>query len=55
MPKCESPSCTFNVHTNDKNNDGKHCCRVCSRNPGRHGPLCERVEHKEDPAPAPAQ
>ena len=56
MPKCESPSCTFQVHTNMKNNDGKHCCKICTRIPGRHGPRCEKVTHEapvpEVPAPA---
>ena len=41
MSKCESVGCTFDVNPRPNNNDGKHCCRMCMRKPGVHGPACK--------------
>ena len=41
---CASEDCSYLIHSKIKNNDGKHCCKVCLNCPGSHGPKCEKSE-----------
>jgi len=31
------------IHTDRNNNDGMHCCLVCMRSAGHHGPKCAKA------------
>jgi hypothetical protein len=40
--KCLSFNCTFNKHTDLRNNGGNYCCQRCRDNNG-HGPACQKT------------
>ena len=41
-PTCVSKACSFLIHTDVSNNNGMHCCLMCMKFAGRHGPLCKK-------------
>ena len=41
-PTCVSKACSFLIHTDGINNNGMHCCLMCMKFAGRHGPLCKK-------------
>jgi hypothetical protein len=42
MSKCIREECTYQTHSNAKNNGGLYCCKGC-RKDGFHGLLCEKI------------
>lgn len=43
MSKCINPRCEYLIHTDFKNNGGKHCCKLCKNTGDGHGPLCQKL------------
>lgn len=41
-PTCVSKGCSYLIHTDVSNNNGMHCCLMCMRMAGKHGPLCKK-------------
>ena len=39
---CERAGCTYEIHSNPFNNNGKYCCFACMKGAG-HGPMCEKI------------
>lgn len=43
--KCATTKCGYLVHTNIKNNGGRHCCNSCKLNT-THGLFCQKIVYK---------
>jgi len=42
---CGRAGCTYEIHSNPFNNNGKYCCFACMKGHG-HGPACEQVQSR---------
>ena len=58
--KCLSEKCVYKIHSNIKDNGGKHCCNICKNNssnnpsnnpsnPKNHSGACEKIVYKSNP------
>lgn len=43
MIKCLSDKCTYKIHSNVRNNGGKHCCNRCKNRSITHNGSCEKI------------
>jgi hypothetical protein len=43
MIKCLSEKCNYKIHSNVRNNGGKHCCNRCKNRSTSHNGSCEKV------------
>jgi len=39
---CERTGCTYEIHSDPFNNNGKYCCAACMKGSG-HGPMCQQI------------